>query len=200
MSVMTNQMDPIADLASKLDQVLESQNKMRDQIREDVQTEFKNMNSKIESIKHTHGSKERYNTDLVKLEAEKTELMEKADTLQKHYTSVKEQLREKNETVNNLIKENKNLKSKLNQTDKKQLLTQNKNKIKQLQDEMNILKDEKEKLEKENTLLRRTNSFYNRPKPKVSLPKIEKIENPTVVKTCTTYQYLYRNKNAENKS
>ena len=95
----------------------------------------------------------------------------------------------KNETVNNLIKENKSLKSKLNKTDKRQLLFQNKNKIKQLQDEMKILHDEKEKLEKENTLLRRTNSFYNQPHPRASLPKIE---NPPVVKTCTTYQYLYR--------
>ena len=64
--------NPMADLASKLDHVLESQNKMQDQIREHVQTEFKNMNSKKKSIKHTQERKEsaKDNTDLVKLEKE----------------------------------------------------------------------------------------------------------------------------------
>ena len=136
MSVLNNQADSaIADLASKLDQVLESQSKMRDQIREDVQAEFKDMNSKIERIKHTQENKDRakYKKDVAKLEAENKLLMEKSDTLKKHYASLKEQLREKNETVNNLIKENKSLKSKLSQTDKRQLHTQNENKIKQLQ-------------------------------------------------------------------
>ena len=186
MSVMNYQPDPIADLInSKLNQVLESQNKVRDQIREDVQAEFKNMNSKTESIKRTQENKDRatYKKDLAKLEAEKRELTEKSDKLKNHYASLKEQLRVKNEEVDKLIKENKSLISKLSQTDKIQLHNQNENKIKQLQDEMKILTDEKQKLEKENTVLKKTNSFYNLPHPRASLPKIEK---SPVVKTTSS--------------
>ena len=199
-SVMTNLTDPtkeqLANLASKMDQMLESQ----DKIREDFQAELKNVNSNIETIKQSQKKdRAKYDTDLRKADKEKTELTErfdqKYDALQKHYARLKEQLREKNERVNNLIKENVALKNQLNQKDKKQRHTQNSQTIRQLQDEMKILKDEKQTLEKENTILKRDTSFYLKPYPRASLPRI--VSSTTGINT--TYQDLYR-KNIGKKS
>ena len=197
MSVMTNQTE-LVELASKLDQVLETQSKMqesqntlREQIREDVKAEVKTMYSKIKSTDHTSESKDgaKYKNDIVKLEAKNKELMKKSDTLQKHYDSLKKQLRDKTETVNSLIKENKHLRGKLTQASEQEL-KQNENKIKQLQGEIKIITDQKETLEKENTILKRTNSFFTQSHPRASLPKVQ---NQSIARSgSTNVQYVDR--------